>query len=119
MVQYQLTTTYHTKRRTSNAFYIDGTAPIIADLQADTTQAQEEDEGVEVNIENGVLSVEMKGVNAQNEGEKWKNVDVNVAVSVYDLQSGLMKVVLEKYDNGWKEINTINFNGEVDLRQAI
>lgn len=103
---------------TSNAFYIDGTAPIIADLQADTTQAQEEDEGVEVNIENGVLSVEMKGVNAQNEGEKWKNVDVNVAVSVYDLQSGLMKVVLEKYDNGWKEINTINFNGEVDLRQA-
>ena len=60
----------------------------------------------------------MKGVNAQNEGEKWENVDVNVTVSVYDLQSGLMKVVLEKYDNGWKEINTINFNGEVDLRQA-
>lgn len=100
-----------------NWFYIDGKAPIIANLQADT-QAQEEDEGVEVNIENGVLSVEMKGVNAQNEGEKWENVDVNVTVSVYDLQSGLMKVVLEKYDNGWKEINTINFNGEVDLRQA-
>lgn len=84
-----------------NWFYIDGKAPIIANLQADT-QTQEEDEGVEVNIENGVLSIEMKGVNAQNEGEKWENVDVNVTVSVYDLQSGLMKVVLEKYDNGGK-----------------
>lgn len=104
----------------NNGFYIDGTAPTITGLTAEdlsSTVANGSLKGskpnVQVDVTEGILSVEVD--TKESSGKNWKNVNVKITASVYDLQSGLMSAALEKYDNGWHVIDTISYNGEIGV----
>lgn len=98
-------------------FYVDGTAPTITNMTAeDLTELQGNlkaaNGSVYVDVTEGVLSIGVEGEATGKAQKNWKNVNVKVTASVYDLQSGLMSAVLERYDNGWSVVDTVYFDGE-------
>ncbi len=114
-------------------FYVDGTAPAIMGLTA-ADQAESvsglKGAGIAVDLTEGILSVEsvledtpenigedIQGLKGSG-GKDWKNVNVTLTVSVCDRQAGLKGVVLEEYDNGWKALDQMPYQGEVGVEDA-